>query len=541
MAEDIKSALCDATPSWNGYVYQGKIGIYVVLKKILQKLQTNPNREELVTFLENYSIEYEWIEDFAIKNNTQYESLHQVKHKAGNGFSTHISAVVTILNRKRKILSATDFIKYQKFDIQDKDELLQKVQDCFQLMQDADYLNENNQLKDGWENIDVDIADVEKSSLIKLLHDFKKFSENTFDNSKVYFHTAENVTTPRQNIEEYAGIPHEHHDSVRGLRSLSSLDIFLDFDDQTDFELALQDQEVEDRINQLALEILELTQIGESYQPEDLKLYTAKLCRLIDIHIVARHKKIRNSETLGYGLLEQRDVLRFQDFYDIFRLELRATDDEYWELCSRLNFESAYNEHCTNLIDRINDNHNRVVNEKYLERLQSFRTNVLFDNQINFTSLLQKLFPDELKTGVANAVYYSSITEKTKIKNVFMKFIQQVQNTPDSLVFSNRENSYHPTCIDISDGEDEYDWEKSLEQCKLNIESNELITEYIGATHLAIKTNPAHNVSEIQVQLNNIVETIDQELTDKAENQISNLSTVKFERNEDAIRNLNEE
>lgn len=542
MAEDIKSALHDASPSWNGYVYQGKVGIYVVLSKILQQLQMHQTDEELQKFLKNYSIEYEWIEDFSIKNNGSYESLHQVKHKAGRGFHSHISAVVTILNRKRKILSATDFIKYKTFDIQDRDQLLQKIQECFQSMQDADYLNEQNQLKDGWKNVTTVLPDIERTVLIKLLNDFEQFSENTFDASKVYFHTAEPVSPPQKDLDLYEGIPHTHREKVRGYRSLSFLDIYLAFDDQMNFELALSDIDVEKKIEDLASQILRVMQEDEEYQNEDVKLYTAKLYRLIDTHIVARHKKIRNSEIVENGLLEQRDSIAFRDFYDIFDLKLRSTNKDFWELFSKLNFEAAFNEHCNDVIERINDNYYRRQNEEYLERLQQFRADVLCEYENNFVSLLQKLFPNQLKAGASDAVFYNSLNDKTKIKNVFLKFIQQILNTPKSLLFTtNTANTYHPSCIDISEGVDEYDWEKSIEQCRLNIENNDLITEYIGVTHLAIKTNPNHNVSEIEVHLNNIVENIDEELTDNAENQISRLSTVKFEKNEDAIRILNEE
>lgn len=118
MAEDIKSALHDATPSWNGYNYQGKVGLYVCLKNILNKAnEAGINSLQFNEFLNNFTIEYEWIEDFSIKNNNQYISLHQVKHKAGTGFSDHISAITTILNRKLCRLSETDFIKYIDLEI----------------------------------------------------------------------------------------------------------------------------------------------------------------------------------------------------------------------------------------------------------------------------------------------------------------------------------------------------------------------------------------------------------------------------------------
>lgn len=61
-----------ALASWQGYEYQAHIAIYVVLKKI----------EETVTSkmpIENLLLEIEGAEDFSIKNEDEYISLHQVK------------------------------------------------------------------------------------------------------------------------------------------------------------------------------------------------------------------------------------------------------------------------------------------------------------------------------------------------------------------------------------------------------------------------------------------------------------------------------
>ena len=299
MAEDIKSALHDATPSWNGFIYQGKVGLYVCLKIILKKLQTSPTNEELTDFLESYSIEYEWIEDFSIKVNNVYESLHQVKHKAGTAFSSHISAIVTILNRKQKILSETDFNKYIKFDIADKDVLLAKIHTTFNLMMASGYINEHKQLEDKWELIGEDINDVDSADLKKLLSDFQGFSENAFDNSKVYFHTSEPIALPQQYMNLYAGIPDSHKESVNGLKTLSTLDIYLGFDAQQNYELSLGDDALEQKILHIINDILSMIQPGEVYLETDKKMFLAALNERIDKHIVSRHRNIRNKNIQG--------------------------------------------------------------------------------------------------------------------------------------------------------------------------------------------------------------------------------------------------
>lgn len=62
----------DASPSWNGYNHQGKVGIFVVLKMI------NELKLNFDSCIE-YDLELEWLEDFSIKKKNKYISIHQVK------------------------------------------------------------------------------------------------------------------------------------------------------------------------------------------------------------------------------------------------------------------------------------------------------------------------------------------------------------------------------------------------------------------------------------------------------------------------------
>ncbi|MDB3086408.1 hypothetical protein C4097_18210 [Clostridioides difficile] len=67
-------SICDASPSWSGYQYQGKVSIYIVLKMINDFIENGIYEE-----YKNYSIEIEHREDFSIKHNGDYKSIHQVK------------------------------------------------------------------------------------------------------------------------------------------------------------------------------------------------------------------------------------------------------------------------------------------------------------------------------------------------------------------------------------------------------------------------------------------------------------------------------
>ena len=66
-----------AINSWEGYKYQGNIALYVTLFHIKDILFQGES-------LDDYNIQIEGEEDFALLKNSQYKSLHQVKLGAVN-------------------------------------------------------------------------------------------------------------------------------------------------------------------------------------------------------------------------------------------------------------------------------------------------------------------------------------------------------------------------------------------------------------------------------------------------------------------------
>ena len=92
----------DATASWSGYTYQGKVALYVVVKKI-NLLNTYGDEDRIG----NYFLELEWLEDFSILyddglGNLKYQSIHQVKARQDTKIEAYSSALIKLLQKVEK-------------------------------------------------------------------------------------------------------------------------------------------------------------------------------------------------------------------------------------------------------------------------------------------------------------------------------------------------------------------------------------------------------------------------------------------------------
>ncbi|HCB7180801.1 TPA: hypothetical protein M2A19_004394, partial [Escherichia coli] len=431
MAEDIKSALHDATPSWNGFNYQGKVGLYVCLKNIRRMMDIHPIGSKCFNdFLDSHSIEYEWIEDFSIKNGRDYVSLHQVKHKAGANFSEHISAIVTILNRKIGRLSETDFVKYISLDVdyndcvtsqQRADKKLSVIHSKLQLLIQHQYLNPGYTLHEHWENNKQNVPDMDSDEIESLLSNFSSFSSRTFGNSKIYFHTSEEVLPPIKAINEYAGIPEYLLESVRSLRTLSSLNIFLAYDNPVDYELKLSDDVLNVKINSLLAELLGLIHPSEDFSGDDLALYCTALIDVIDKHILKRHSNIRNKSNIGEGFQEQREQLLFSSIFEPLNDIIKNQNKKHWEFFCKRSFENTYSEYIEFLNENIEANPENK--DKFILRknnLDKYRRDVL--TKYSCSDLLSMLSPHQLNDNSLD-VFYSKICNQHLLRTVFLKFV----------------------------------------------------------------------------------------------------------------------
>jgi hypothetical protein len=78
----------DATFSWSGYSYQGKVGMFIVLKKLNEY-----DGDDIETNFNDWALEFEWLEDFSIKQGNTYQSLHQVKTLASTNINSYTNAI----------------------------------------------------------------------------------------------------------------------------------------------------------------------------------------------------------------------------------------------------------------------------------------------------------------------------------------------------------------------------------------------------------------------------------------------------------------
>lgn len=71
----------DAVPTWSGFVYQGRITVYLAVKKIYELSVLGKEKE-----IQNYYVEMEKCEDISFlyrdEEGEKYESIHQVKNRA---------------------------------------------------------------------------------------------------------------------------------------------------------------------------------------------------------------------------------------------------------------------------------------------------------------------------------------------------------------------------------------------------------------------------------------------------------------------------
>ena len=90
----------DAIPTWSGFIYQGRIAVYLAIKKIIELRDDNK-----ISQIDKYAIEMEKCEDIAIvykgeKEKREYISIHQVKNEKENTFGKYKIPIIQLMLEK---------------------------------------------------------------------------------------------------------------------------------------------------------------------------------------------------------------------------------------------------------------------------------------------------------------------------------------------------------------------------------------------------------------------------------------------------------
>lgn len=549
-----KSIQHDATPSWNGFNYQGKVGVYVCLTMILDALKgCGKDSNSFKEFIESHSIQYEWIEDFSILKDGQYVSHHQVKHKAETGFSTHIDALVTILNRTQKILSTSDLARYLNNKNSEETNI--------QALKEMKALELDGSLNPNWRKI----PGIEESEYYTCLDEFDQFSANAFDKSRIYFHTSETVSEPEKDLSTYEDIKANTHLSskLKGkktLKSLKDLEIYLGEDQDHPYRLVISDDELVKEIQSLIDKLLSKIHMPADYQSftvDDKAIYFSALLRELDTHICYRHHFFHNPTFKEEGLLQQRPAISFESFYSIFEKTFKEQNKEYWEIYCQQGFELAYSEQW-DILDqmKIDHPHNKALYEGYQKNLEKFR--LYFIPQFygkNYKGFLKKLSPHTTKNESELPLFYRKISNSDNIQNVFLDFIREINllNNEDNLSYKSKDDkSYFPSAVNLEHRK------KDQQTSLINTFKRKMAdlpykpTYYLKhADYYVTNARNPEDIDDKNFHLNSITELNENQLStlpsnkhsksNSSQNTISAHKKLKFRHYETAIKELKDE
>lgn len=184
----------DATNSWSGYNYQGRIALFVVLKKINELISIGKMDE-----IEKYSLELEWLEDFSIlyksDDGVQYKTIHQVKAKDKHNIADYEDALVKlyykIANYKTieyAYLHVCKSINYNKDEWNDNVKGL--VLNCRQIKTLQDNIISYKSSSEKEKEVKKIYTSGRKSDINKLV---KQYNEKYFANKKITVNNVDNI------------------------------------------------------------------------------------------------------------------------------------------------------------------------------------------------------------------------------------------------------------------------------------------------------------------------------------------------------------
>lgn len=328
-SKDIHSAIT----SWSGYDFQGKVAIYVTLC-ILNNLDLN-NED-----LSRYFLEIEYLEDFSIKKNDSYLSIHQVKSFQNKPhFSHYKEAILELMGKCAKYTSiekanlhttsfievpSTEELKRSLINYNPRSKKINKLISYKQILSDHQRFDDAlkklsyNKCNDTPYDLVVDIDEIKNKIKEQLIGFYKKIHQEDM----VLFNAAENIDYIYYNLHSELDkwIIKKHKGFVNKI--IISFDVFYEilrnknifqYSDKTIASL------LKEHIKECFVEFCEIYNINPNNDPKCDRWYKnwnyirqlnddefILLCKKLSPHIVIKGEKITLLEFKK--LLESRAV-----------------------------------------------------------------------------------------------------------------------------------------------------------------------------------------------------------------------------------------
>jgi hypothetical protein len=452
-----KSALHDATPTWNGFNYQGKIGLYVCLCIIKQTYTSGSASKNLDhQYFDQFSIEYEWIEDFSILKNDEYLSIHQVKHYNASAFSHYLDAIDTIVCRRIGVISIDDLIPHVLVQTNETKE--SAAESLLEALEAGGIVDANCRINSDWS---VKIPLLKPSHQLPaeraLATAWELYTKAYGKNVPVYLHTSSKISPPTKVLQEYSW---KHASTGNTFKSSSpkSLNLHYEEDLAFPFILALDDAALDVELQTLISELREIIKPGAIpiKGTSSASCHLAALLLEVDRHIANRHKRIKEKTILSATPLSTECAIRFSTLIRLLEKDFYIQDEEHFGLCAKLIFEYSIESRIDALRDAIQDSIDEgidpigVISEK--RRLEQYRHDVLNDMpNAKLLTYLEQCSPHHKKTE-PHEVYFAKIAQPDAISNTLLRFISLIKQDLFNFFATCAQNErYLPSCIDASD------------------------------------------------------------------------------------------
>lgn len=496
--ENIKPMTHDATPSWNGFNYQGKVGLYVCLEIILEKLNAlKPQESELKNIFQEFQIEYEWIEDFAIKNNGQYISIHQVKNYQDSEFSFYKDAIETILARRLKVVPNADVKRHFPMPSQGTVEVV--VENFISELFKNKIIGDSYEILNDWEEGIKSLAQEESKKIAHdILSNLCRLHEETYGkNIPVYLHSFHEISKPKLALENYKWKLDIVKTTLKG-KTLKDLEI--NINKSLKFHLALNDDCLMGKIKILIGNVRKIInpESTETQSEESMTCYVAAILHLIDQHIASRHKLFRgvDSESADSNSISPA-TLCFSDIINILIKNYHIQNEDYFALRAKWIFEAAISDQINSLtkVISIKKGGNLAFQQELtkIERIEKFRMNVISPMPpLDLLKHLERSSPNKKMAGSYD-IYFPGIVQAHGINSVLLKFVELLEKTPEKFFAITPElERICPSCIDAADDDLDIDVayqilaQEITEACDHNAYIDSLLYDF---NHIAIKVN----------------------------------------------------
>ena len=327
----------DASFSWNGYMYQGKVALLVALKKINES-----------TDLEGYWLELEGVEDFSIGFEELYKSVHQVKNRQDNAIKDYREALSNIVKRIKDYSSISNGYLHTKNEIKVNDwkkeiqkELLdyypEKIQQLEKIVVDSDIQSKAyDEILEKWnektKKLDRKTKDIYKLLIEKIEHE-NVLSDKSDITTGVFKSACEKVLCDEKAIYDFA----------EKKLAIGKIELFLYPNGNTFADSS-------DIIDMTINEIKKYWGESAEYREEKVEIYYIKLLNLINENITERAE---NSSKMKKILLQE-----FKKILDIDTAMICGNTKEEASLRLKYLYLAEKDEFCTNDVCEVKSEEN---------------------------------------------------------------------------------------------------------------------------------------------------------------------------------------